>query len=52
LQSQHCNKAQGFLFARPLDAGQLGAILDSCSSGVALHLPAHDAMAVMGLTGH
>jgi diguanylate cyclase (GGDEF)-like protein/PAS domain S-box-containing protein len=42
LRSQHCNKAQGFLFARPLDAEQIDVMFDTCIAGRALHLPAHD----------
>jgi diguanylate cyclase (GGDEF)-like protein/PAS domain S-box-containing protein len=44
LRSQHCNKAQGFLFARPLDAWQLEEIFHSCAAGQVLHLPSPEAM--------
>jgi diguanylate cyclase (GGDEF)-like protein len=36
LREEHCDGGQGFLFARPLDAGEIGAFLDSC----ARHAPA------------
>jgi EAL domain-containing protein (putative c-di-GMP-specific phosphodiesterase class I) len=52
LRSQHCNKAQGFLFARPLDAAQLDVIVESWTSGASLHLPAHDAMAAAAPGAH
>jgi diguanylate cyclase (GGDEF)-like protein/PAS domain S-box-containing protein len=39
LRSQHCHKAQGFLFARPLDAAQLDVILEGCSWNSTLRLP-------------
>jgi diguanylate cyclase (GGDEF)-like protein/PAS domain S-box-containing protein len=47
LRSQHCHKAQGFLFARPLDAEQLDDIFDSSIAGRALHLPSYDAMGAL-----